>query len=125
MLTDLALRNLKRKPTRYKVTDRDGMYVVVYPTGVVSFRYDYRLNGRRETFVIGRYHPGGGLTLALAREECLEARKAVQRNESPAQLARHEKERLNAARTFDSRFPIPPQASRQRQSRRSSRGTAH
>jgi Arm DNA-binding domain len=99
MLTDLALRNLKPRPTRYKVTDRDGMYVVVYPTGVISFRYDYRLNGRRETFVIGRYHPRG-LTLALAREKCFEARKAVERNESPAQVKRSEKQRLHAAKTF-------------------------
>jgi hypothetical protein len=37
----------------------------------ISFRYDYRLNGRLETFVIGRYS-ARGLTLALAREKCVE-----------------------------------------------------
>jgi hypothetical protein len=34
------------------------MYVVVSPTGTKSFRYDYRLDGKRETLTIGRYEPG-------------------------------------------------------------------
>jgi integrase len=99
MLTDTTLRNLKPRPTRYKVSDRDGMYALVSPTGVISFRYDYRLNGRRETLVIGRYS-SRGLTLALARERCLEARKAVERGESPVQVRRREKDRAKEARTF-------------------------
>ena len=47
MLTDTALRNLKPKSLTYKASDRDGMYVTVSPAGTVTFRYDYRLNGRR------------------------------------------------------------------------------
>ena len=49
MLTDTALRNFKPKSLTYKASDRDGMYVTVSPVGTVTFRYDYRLNGRRET----------------------------------------------------------------------------
>lgn len=49
MLTDIALRNLKPKSLTYKASDRDGMCVTVSPSGTVTFRYDYRLNGRRET----------------------------------------------------------------------------
>ncbi len=55
MLTDTALRNLKPKSLTYKASDRYGMCVMVSPTGTVTFRYDYRLNGRRETLTIGRY----------------------------------------------------------------------
>jgi integrase len=94
MLTDTALRNLKPRDLPYKVTDRDGMYALVTTTGSISFRCDYRLNGRRETLVIGRYNPRG-LTLALARTKCLEARAAVARGESPAQAKRSAKVRLN------------------------------
>jgi endonuclease YncB( thermonuclease family) len=47
MLTDAALKCLKQKAKMYKVTDRDGMYVRVAPSGAISFRLDYRLNGRR------------------------------------------------------------------------------
>ncbi len=43
MLTDAALKSLKPKAKMYKVTDRDGMYVRVAPSGAISFRLDYRL----------------------------------------------------------------------------------
>lgn len=52
------------------------MYVTVSPTGTVTFRFDYRLNGRRETLTIGRYGLSG-ISLAMAREKLLDARKAV------------------------------------------------
>lgn len=65
MLTDLTLRNLKPRATLLKVADRDGMYVVVPPKGTITFRYHYRINGRRETLTIGRYG-FGGISLAEA-----------------------------------------------------------
>jgi hypothetical protein len=37
------------------VTDRDGMCVHVTAEGAMSFRMDYRLNGRRETIYLGKY----------------------------------------------------------------------
>ena len=83
MLTDAALKNLKPKAKAYKVTDRDGMYVLVTPSGTVSFRLDYRLNGRRETLNIGRYGRDG-VSLLAARERCVDARRAVAEGKSPA-----------------------------------------
>jgi hypothetical protein len=53
MLTDTALRKLKPNSATYKVADRDGVYVTVSKTGTITFRYDYRLNGRRETLTLG------------------------------------------------------------------------
>jgi hypothetical protein len=52
------------------------MYVMVSASGTVTFRYDYRLNGRRETLTIGRYGPGrlfagnGARTAAGRAESC-------------------------------------------------------
>lgn len=66
MLTDVALKNLKPREKPYKVTDRDGMYAYVSPGGSISFRFDYRMHGRRETLTLGRYGPAG-LSLARAR----------------------------------------------------------
>jgi hypothetical protein len=37
MLTDVALKHLKPKEKLYKVTDRDGMYVLVRPSGNPHF----------------------------------------------------------------------------------------
>lgn len=99
MLTDTALKNLKPNGSLYKVSDRDGMYVTVAASGAVTFRYDYRLNGRRETLTIGRYGPSG-LSLALAREKCIDARRALAEGRSPAQDKQREKRRLKEAKSF-------------------------
>lgn len=87
MLTDTKLKNLKPGEKLYKVTDRDGLYVAVQPSGSISFRYDYRLNGRRETLTIGRYG-ADGITLAEARDELNTAKKLVDAGQSPAALKR-------------------------------------
>ena len=99
MLTDTALKNLKSNGSLYKVSDRDGMYVTVAASGAVTFRYDYRLNGRRETLTIGRYGPSG-LSLARAREKCIDARRALAEGRSPAQEKQREKRRLKEAKSF-------------------------
>lgn len=99
MLTDFALKQLKPKEKIYKVADRDGMYVAVAPTGQLTFRLDYRLNGRRETLTIGSYGPDG-LSLSKARERCIEARRAVAEGRSPAHEKQREKRRLAGSETF-------------------------
>lgn len=99
MLTDTALRNLKPKSKIYKVFDRDGMYVAVSTAGTITFRYDYRLNGRRETLTLGRYGPAG-MSLAMARERLLDAKRSVDQGLSPALEKQRAKRRLTAARTF-------------------------
>src|SRR3546814_20057512 len=100
MLTDTALRNLKPKSKPYKASDRDGMYVTVSPGGTVTFRYDYRLNGRRETLTIGRYGPAG-ISLALAREKLLDAKRALAQGRSPAHEKQREKRRRQEFRRHD------------------------
>ncbi|MEI9402089.1 tyrosine-type recombinase/integrase [Mesorhizobium argentiipisi] len=100
MLTDTALKALKPKDKTYKVADRDGMYVTVSPTGLITFRYDYRLSGRRETLTIGRYGRGG-ISLGQAREKCLDARRATAEGLSPAREKQREKRRNSEAKTFN------------------------
>lgn len=99
MLTDLKLRTLKAAEKLYKVADRDGLYVAVLPSGVVSFRYDYRFNGRRETLTLGVYGPGG-LGLAEARGRLIEAKRLIDSGVSPAAAKRHAKRTVAEARTF-------------------------
>lgn len=99
MLTDVALKNLKPKEKPYKVTDRDGMYAYVSPGGAISFRFDYRMHSRRETLTLGRYGPAG-LSLARAREKCIDARRALAEGRSPAQEKQRDKRRLREAKSF-------------------------
>jgi len=99
MLTDAGIKALKPKDKLYKVADRDGMYVAVNPSGAVVFRYDYRLNGRRETLTLGRYG-AAGLSLARAREQLIDAQRAIAEGRSPAREKQREKRRIKEAKSF-------------------------
>lgn len=55
--------------------------MAVLPSGTVSFRYDYRVNGRRETLTVGKYGP---ITLSEARERLREAKRLIEQGISPA-----------------------------------------
>jgi hypothetical protein len=99
MLSDTKLRSLKPGPRAYKVVDRDGLYAMVLVSGVVSFRYNYTVNGRQETLVLGRYG-AGGLTLAEAREKLGAARKLVAEGLSPTQHKRRQKLRQAGEEPF-------------------------
>lgn len=99
MLTDTKLKNLKPQDKLYKVSDRDGLYVAVLTSGTVSFRYDYRINGRRETLVIGQYGRDG-ISLAEAREELIAAKKQLKAGQSPAAAKRDGIKKIRGAETF-------------------------
>lgn len=99
MLTDTKLKNLKPLDKLYKITDRDGLYVAVLTTGSVSFRYDYRINGRRETLVIGQYGRDG-ISLAEAREELIAAKKLLKSGQSPAAAKRDGIKKICGDETF-------------------------
>lgn len=97
MLTDTKLRNLKSAEKIYKVSDRDGLYVAVLPSGTISFRYNYTINSRQETLVLGKY---GQLNLAEAREKLTEAKKTIASGSSPARSKAREKQKSKEADTF-------------------------
>ena len=103
MLTDTKLRSLKPEDKIYKLTDRDGLYITVLPTGTISFRYNYRINGRQETLVLGRYGVGG-LTLAEARSKLDLAKKTLMLGKSPARVKARAKSQLNDSDTFGQWF---------------------
>src|SRR6202000_3150297 len=67
--------------------------------GSISFRLDYRMNGRRETVTFGKYGPSD-LSLARARELCIDAKRAIAEGRSPAIEKQREKRRLLEAKSF-------------------------
>ena len=99
MLSEMKLRALKPAERLYKVADRDGMYVAVLPSGVLSFRFDYRFNGRRETLALGTYGPAG-ISLAEARGMVVDARRLIASGVSPAGEKRRKKDVVAAAKSF-------------------------
>lgn len=80
-LTDTALKALKSRNKTYTATDERGLYVEVFPTGGIAWRYRYRLNGKYEKLTLGKYP---ALTLKNARLKRDEAAHQVALGESPA-----------------------------------------
>ena len=117
MLTDTELKKFKQTDKIYKIADRDGMYVSIAPSGTKSFRYDYRINGRRETLTIGRYDEnlsskitrglegleyGISVTLAEARLLLVDARRSVEKGESPSRAKAEKRTQIAESLTFGS-----------------------
>ena len=100
MLTDAALRNIRPKSKSYKMTDRDGLYLLISPKGGIAFKYDYRFNRRRESVTLGSYGPAG-LSLAKAREKVIDAKRLIAEGVSPALEKQRAKRRLQHARSFE------------------------
>ncbi len=63
-LTDTAIRNAKPKEKPYKVTDAQGLYLLVNPRGSKLWRVKYRMNGVERKLALGSYPE---ITLAEAR----------------------------------------------------------
>nr|WP_292147369.1 Arm DNA-binding domain-containing protein [Brevundimonas sp.] len=99
MLTDAAIKNLLPKSTSYKMTDRDGLYLLISPKGGIAFKYDYRFNGRRESVTLGSYGPSG-LSLAKAREKLIDAKRMIAEGVSPALEKQRANRRLKEVRDF-------------------------
>ena len=103
-LTDTALKALKPKEKPYTVSDERGLYVEVFPTGGVVWRYRYRLNGKTEKLTLGKYP---ALTLKNARVKRDEAATAAAIGQSPARQKQLAKVGASSATTvaeFGERF---------------------
>jgi len=88
------IKALEPKTTRYTVTDSAGLGLEVQPTGLMSWRYRYRLARKAAKINLGRY-PDVGLSDARAKRDELAA--AIRAGVSPAEQKR--KERVEALRS--------------------------
>lgn len=105
MLTDTKLQSLKKKDKVYKVSDRDGLYVSVSIKGTVTFRLDYRLDGKRKTLTLGKYGRDG-IGLAEARRRCADAKAMIADGNSPSIEKKRAKSRRRAEHTVATYAPI-------------------
>jgi len=103
-LTDTALKAFKPKEKTYTVSDERGLYIEVFPTGGMVWRYRYRLDGKYEKLTLGKYP---ALTLKNARIKRDEAAQDVAMGKSPAKQKQLKKVAAAAATTvkeFTERF---------------------
>jgi integrase len=91
-LTDKEILALKPREKRYKVTDGDGLFLLVNPAGGKYWYMKYSLGGRPQEVVFGAYP---AVSLKLAREKRQDARQQLAHGLNP----RLEKKRTRGAGT--------------------------
>lgn len=80
-LTDIAIKSAKPQAKQYKLTDGDGMFLLVMPNGSKYWRLKYRFEGREKTLALGTYPE---ISLGMARERRFEARRKIQEGIDPS-----------------------------------------
>lgn len=102
-LTAVQVRNLKPREKAYAIADGAGLSVHVKPTGIVSWRYRYRFNGKATTQVLGNYPE---MTLAEARAAHQRSRSLLRDGVNPTaekKLKKLEEEKKNQQEAIDSK----------------------
>jgi len=87
-LTDAKIRGLKPQNKAYKISDFEGLYLLVTPRGSKHWKFKYRLDGKERLFSIGTYPEVG---LAQARKAKELARAQVTENVDPSQAKKEQK----------------------------------
>lgn len=81
-LSVVAIKAAKGRAKPYKLTDSDGLYLLVAPSGARYWRMNYRHLGKQKTLAFGVWPDTG---LADAREQRDAARKVLARGEDPGE----------------------------------------
>jgi integrase len=87
-LSVVAIKAAKGRARSYKLTDSDGLYLLVAPTGARYWRMNYRHLGKQRTLAFGVWPDTG---LADAREQRDAARKVLARGDDPAEKIKLER----------------------------------
>ncbi len=99
-LSDIQVRNLKSTDKAYKVSDFEGLFVLVKASGSKSWRFKYRIDGKEKLLVIGDYP---AISLAQARKARDAAKAQLARGIDPNEAKQEEKRIRLAAKgeTFE------------------------
>lgn len=97
MLTDSKIRSAKPRAKSYKLTDSNGLYLMVSISGAKLWYFRYCFGGKENRLAFGRYPV---TTLAEAREKRDAARKQLASGISPSQLRKADKTAADESRKF-------------------------
>ncbi|WP_174915794.1 Arm DNA-binding domain-containing protein [Burkholderia lata] len=84
-LTELQVRRAKPAEQPYRLADGKGLYLQVMPNGSRYWRMKYRFDGKEKLASFGVYPE---VTLAEARQACLNARKQLAAGIDPTEQKR-------------------------------------
>ena len=98
MLTDTAIRNTRPKDKPFKLSDENGLYLLVNPNGSRWWRFRYRVSGKEKLLSFGVYPE---VTLKEAREKRDNSRKMLRDGIDPSMAKKAQKESASGADTFE------------------------
>ncbi|EFJ9140786.1 tyrosine-type recombinase/integrase [Escherichia coli] len=81
-LTDVKVRTIKSGDKPVKLSDGDGMHLLVHPNGSKYWRLQYRFNGKQKMLALGVYPE---VSLADARQRRDDARKLIAAGIDPSE----------------------------------------
>ncbi|SAE88123.1 phage integrase family site-specific recombinase [Enterobacter hormaechei] len=81
-LSDVKVRSAKPEEKAYKLTDGEGMVLLVHPNGSKYWRLRYRFGGKEKMLALGKYPE---VSLADARGRRDEARKLLANGVAPSE----------------------------------------
>lgn len=91
-LSDTKIKNARARDKQYKLTDGNGLYLLVTTSGGKLWRFDYRFEGKRKTQAIGKYPE---ISLSEARKRLLEAKTDLAHGVDPGLKIKVEKQDNN------------------------------
>lgn len=99
-LSDAKARNAKPKPRPYKLSDGEGLFLLVIPSGSKYWRLKYFFAGKEKVLALGVYPE---VSLGEARERRAQARKLLAAGNDPGETKKEAKrlQTFQAANTFE------------------------
>ncbi|MDP4546473.1 integrase arm-type DNA-binding domain-containing protein [Marinobacter sp. MDS2] len=99
-LTDVSIRKAKAIDKPFKLTDANGLFLLVRPNGSKLWRYRYRIAKKENTFALGTYPE---MSLADARTARDEARALVKQGIHPSVVRQSERAKVvhQGTQTFE------------------------
>jgi len=97
-LTDIAARTAKPRDKEYKITDANGLYLLIKPNGSKRWYLKFRFEGKESRIAFGAYPL---ITLAKAREKRDEAKLLLLEGINPSARREEDKEKASDAFTFE------------------------
>ena len=97
-LTDTEIRNARPKDKPYKLTDGQGLYLLVTPKGSKLWRLKYRIGGIEKTLSLGKYPQ---VSLKETRNKAFEAKQGLSSGIAPSQTKKAQKASDSGVDTFE------------------------
>lgn len=101
-LSDAKVRNAQPQSKPYKITDGEGMFLLVTPSGSKYWRLKYLFTGKEKLLALGVYPE---VSLADARERRLQARKMIAAGNDPGE-AKKEAKRMAGLKNGNAFEPV-------------------